>query len=79
MRSSMHGSPTIAGTALAAGHDGRAEIVLELAYPNGARTQLSVTEEAMARALDVAGVTRLEDLHGQPWTVLIDPDEMGAL
>ena len=33
----------------------------------------------MARALDVAGVQRLEDLHGQPWTVLIDPDEMGAL
>ncbi len=71
--------PLIASTALAAGHDGRAEIVLELAYPNGARTQLSVTEEAMARALDVAGVQRLEDLHGQPWTVLIDPDEMGAL
>ena len=45
----------IAATALAAGHDGRAEIVLELAYPNGARTQLSVTEEAMARALDAAG------------------------
>jgi hypothetical protein len=72
-------SPTIAGTTLAAGHDGRAEIVLELAYPNGARTQLSVTEEAMARALDAAGLHRLEDLHGQPWTVLIDPHEMGAL
>jgi len=71
--------PVIAGTALAAGHDGRSEVVLELVYPNGARTQLSVTEEAMTRALDAAGVQRLEDLHGQPWTVLIDPDEMGAL
>ncbi len=48
--------PVIAAHRAAAGHDGRAEIVLELAYPNGARTQLSVTEEAMARALDVAGV-----------------------
>ena len=72
-------APVIAGTAVAAGHDGRAELVLELAYPNGARTQLSVTQEAMARALDAAGATSLEDLHGQPWTVLIDPDEIGAL
>ena len=70
-------APVITATTIAAGHDGRAELVLELAYPNGARTHLSVTEEAMARALDAAGVTRLEDLHGQPWTVLFDPDEMG--
>ncbi len=68
-------APVIAGTTLAAGHDGRAELVLELAYPNGAHTHLSVTEEAMARALDAAGATSLEELHGQPWTVLIDPNE----
>ena len=71
--------PVIASTTLGAGHDGRAELVLELAYPNGARTHLSVTEEAIARALDAAGVTSLEDLHGQPWTVLVDPDQIGAL
>jgi hypothetical protein len=68
-------APVIVATTLAAGHDGRAELVIELAYPNGARTQLSVTEEAMARALDAAGASSLEDLHGQPWTVLIDPNE----
>ena len=72
-------APVIAATSVAAGHDGRAELVLELAYPNGARTHLSVTEEAMARALDAAGVTSLEDLHGKPWTVLIDSEEMGDL
>jgi hypothetical protein len=72
-------APVIASTALAAGHDGRAELVLELAYPNGARTHLSVTEEAMARALDAAGVDRLEDLEGQPWTVLFGPDQLGEL
>ena len=72
-------APVITSTAIAAGHDGRAELVLELAYPNGARTHLSVTEEAMARALDAAGATSLEDLHGKPWTVLIDPEEIGDL
>ncbi len=39
-------APVIAATALAAGHDGQAELVLELVYPNGGRTHLSVTEEA---------------------------------
>ena len=72
-------APIIAATSVAAGHDGRAELVLELAYPNGARTHLSVTEEAMARALDAAGFDRLEDLEGQPWTVLFGPDQVGEL
>jgi hypothetical protein len=60
-------APIIAATSVAAGHDGRAELVLELAYPNGAHTHLSVTEEAMARALDAAGF--------DPWTVLFGPDQ----
>jgi len=72
-------APIIAATSVAAGHDGRAELVLELAYPNGARTHLAVTEEAMARALDAAGFDRLEDLEGQPWTVLFGPDQVGEL
>ena len=72
-------APVIASTALAAGHDGRAELVIELAYPNGARTHLSVTEEAMARALDAAGLDRLEDLEGQPWTVLFGPEQLGDI
>ena len=59
----------------AAGHDGRAELVVELAYPNGARTHLSVTEEAMARALDAAGARIVSKTsQGQPWTVLIGPE-----
>ncbi len=70
----------IASTALAAGHDGRAELVVELALPERrADSARASTEEAIARALDAAGVHRLDDLHGQPWTVLIDPTEMGAL
>ena len=72
-------APVITSTAIAAGHDGRAELVLELAYPNGARTHLSVSEEAMARALDAAGLQCLEDLEGQPWTVLFGPELIGEL
>jgi hypothetical protein len=70
--------PVIVGTALGPGHDGRAELVVELGYPNGARTHLSVTQEALVGALDAAGVTRAEDLHGQPWTLLLGTGLLGT-
>jgi hypothetical protein len=60
----------IEGAELAAGHDGRAELVLRLRYPNGARAELRLDEEAAALALDAAGITRLEDLTGKPWDIL---------
>lgn len=66
--------PTIVGATLGPGHDGRAEVVVEIAYPNGGRTRLSVAQEAATRALDAAGVASLEGLVGRPWTVLVvDP------
>ena len=55
---------------LAAGHDGRAELVLRLRYPNGASCELRLDEEAVAFALDAAGVTCLDDLTGKPWDIL---------
>jgi hypothetical protein len=61
----------IVGTVVGPGHDGRAEVVVELAYPNGGRSRLSVSEEALTRALDSAGIDRLEDLTGRTWTVLV--------
>ena len=70
-----HGEPVIVATAVGPGHDGRAELVVELGYPNGGRTQLSITQEALVGALDAAGVTRAEDLLGRPWTVLIGHDQ----
>jgi hypothetical protein len=68
---SAEAGPVIVGADLGPGHDGQAELVLELAYPNGGRTQLSVTQGAVAAALDAAGVDQLGDLVGRPWTVLL--------
>jgi hypothetical protein len=67
----------IVGATVAAGHDGRAEAVLELAYANGALSRVIVSQEAMAAAMRAAGVSRLEDLEGRPWTVLMS-DRPGA-
>jgi hypothetical protein len=63
--------PVIASTAIGPGHDGRAEVVVELLYPNGGRTWLSIGQEAAERALDAAGVTHLDQLAGQSWTILV--------
>jgi hypothetical protein len=62
--------PVIVATTLGPGHDGRAELVVELEFANGGRTLLSVTQEAIERALDAAGLTSLDELTGRPWTVL---------
>ncbi len=63
--------PIIVSAVLGAGHDGQAEVVVELVYPNGGRTHLSVAQAALDGALEAAGVHHLDDLQGQPWTVLI--------
>lgn len=63
--------PIIASTAIGPGHDGRAEVVVELLYPNGGRTWISVGQEAVTRAVDAAGVTSLAELTGCSWTTLV--------
>ena len=62
--------PTITSTTVGPGHDGRAEVVVELLYPNGGRTQLSLAQEVVSAVLDAAGMNRLEELHGHQWTML---------
>jgi hypothetical protein len=62
---------TIVSAALGAGHDGRAEVVVELLHANGGRNRVSVPQESAVRALDAAGVTSIDQLVGQPWSVLL--------
>jgi hypothetical protein len=62
---------TISRAVIAGGHDGRAEIEVELTYPNGGTTTISLDEEACVASLDRAGVTSLEELVGQPWSIVL--------
>jgi hypothetical protein len=55
---------------IAAGHDGRAELVIEVTYANGATTRVRLDEEAAEPMLASAAVARIEDLIGQPWDIL---------
>jgi hypothetical protein len=61
----------ISRAVIVGGHDGRAEIELELTYANGGTTTISLDEEACTASLDRAGVTSLEELVGQPWSIVL--------
>lgn len=53
------------------GHDGRAEIEVELTYDNGGTTTISLDEEACLVSLDLAGVRSIDELVGQPWSTVL--------
>lgn len=63
-------APRITEAVLAAGHDGRAELVVEVTYANGATARVRFDEEAAEPMLEAAGVTRIEDLVGCSWDIL---------
>jgi hypothetical protein len=70
------GVPRISEAAIAAGHDGRAELVVAVRYENGAVARVRLDEEAAEPVLAAAGITRIEDLVGRPWDILaaaLDP------
>lgn len=53
------------------GHDGRAEIEVELTYANGGRSTICLDTEACLASLDRAGVASLDELVGRPWSVVL--------
>ena len=66
--------PMIIGALMTVGHDGEAEAIIELRFPNGAEQGVTFTCDVLARALDRAGITALEQLVGHPWSVLLGAD-----
>ena len=62
---------TIARATVVGGHDGRAEIEVEIAYPNGGTSTIQLDEEACLASLDHAGVGSIDDLVGRPWSVVL--------
>ena len=53
------------------GHDGRAEIEVQLTYDNGGTSTIALDEEACTASLDLAGVSSLDELVGQPWSIVL--------
>ncbi|MCB0967521.1 MAG: hypothetical protein KDB37_11855 [Ilumatobacter sp.] len=62
---------TITRAEIVGGHDGRAEIEIELTYDNGGVSTISLDEEACTSSLDRAGVASIDELVGRPWHVVL--------
>lgn len=62
---------TISRVAIVGGHDGRAEIEVEVTYDNGGTSTISLDEEACTASLDRAGVRSIDELVGQPWSIVL--------
>ena len=62
---------TITRATVIGGHDGRAEIEVEFTYENGGTSTISLDEEACTASLDSAGVSSLDELVGQPWSIVL--------
>lgn len=61
----------ISQASIVGGHDGRAEIEVEITYDNGGATIISLDEEACTASLDRAGVASIDELVGKPWSVVL--------
>jgi len=61
----------ISRAAVVGGHDGRAEIEVEITYDNGGTTTICLDEEACTASLDRAGVSSIDELVGQPWSIVL--------
>jgi hypothetical protein len=57
---------------VAAGHDGRAEVVLALRHQNGAESRLRLEADEAFRVLEASGAASFADLVGQPFGALAD-------
>jgi hypothetical protein len=68
-------SPVIAATSVGPGHDGRAELIVELMHDNGGRSTISVDEESLARLLDRSEITTIDDFVGRHWPDLTTPSD----
>ena len=62
----------IAGAQIAAGHDGSAELVLRLRYPNGGEGVVVLEAEQGLQLMAACGAAHLDELAGHSWRKLLE-------
>lgn len=56
---------------IAAGHDGSAEMVVRLRYPNGAEGVVTLDEETGLKLMQTSGARQIEELAGASWRAIL--------
>jgi len=66
--------PVIVGAEIAAGHDGRAELVVSLRHPNGAEEPVVLDAEHGLALMKRCGAATLDELAGCSWREILGGD-----
>ena len=61
----------VVGVAVAAGHDGTAEMVVSVQYENGVTAPVILDEETGLQLMKACGAASLDGLIGRPWRELL--------
>lgn len=61
----------IVRAAIVPGHDGAAELFVEVAYPGGGRATVALAAEVTLATVDRAGLSDVSQLVGMPWHVIV--------
>jgi hypothetical protein len=64
--------PVVADARIAPGHDGQAELVVQLRYENGALGSVTLDASCARKLMENCGVEQIAELRGQPWQRLLD-------
>lgn len=70
----MSGEAVIVAAEIAAGHDGSAELVVRLRYPNGALACVTLDEETGLKLMQTSGAEKVEALAGKSWRAILGRD-----
>jgi hypothetical protein len=68
----MSDEAVIIGGEIVAGHDGSAELVIRLRYPNGAEGPVVLDEETGLRLMQNCAASHVDDLAGQSWRKIVE-------
>jgi len=64
--------PIIVGAEIAAGHDGAAELVVQLRHPNGAEEPVVMDAALGLDLMRRCGAATLDDLAGHSWRKILE-------
>lgn len=65
-------STVIVGAQIIAGHDGSAELLVTVRYPNGALGQVALDEDTGLDVMRACGAADLADLTGRSWREILE-------
>lgn len=64
-------APVIDSALVTPGHDGAAELVVQVRYANGARDSVTLDAHGARRLFELCGAESVADLAGKPWDHLM--------